>query len=141
MGTELDLDDVVAGNPLAERQLKLLRAELKLTEHKCITCGVAAAHPNAELTLRKDYMKWDSPQAQAVRALRTECDKLRAAEVWTRAQAAKYPTKPSAGNTYSAGFDVGYALAMEQAARAFDAVPNAGLSGGAAEGGHVRLKP
>lgn len=126
MGTELDLDDVVAGNPLAERELKWLRKELKLIEHKCITCGVAATHPNAELTLRADYMKWDSPQAQAVRSLRAECDKLRAAEAWTRAQSAKYPTKPSDSNTYSAGFDVGYALAMEQAARAFDVRPNAG---------------
>ena len=78
MGTELDLDDVVAGNPLAERQLKWLRAELMLIEHRCITCGVAATHPNAELTLRADYMKWDSPQAQAVRELRADRDRSKA---------------------------------------------------------------
>jgi hypothetical protein len=54
-----------------------------------------------------------------------EIERLRAAEVWTRLRAAKYPTKPSAGNTYSDGFDIGYAMAMEQAARAFDSPPNA----------------
>lgn len=63
-------------------------------------------------------------RARTERAQRAEYKRLRAAEQWVRAQAAKYPTKPSSGNTYSAGFDVGYALAREQAARAFDAVPN-----------------
>lgn len=55
-----------------------LRDALKLMEHKVITCGVAATHPDAALTMRADYMKWDSPQAEAVRALRAERDDLRA---------------------------------------------------------------
>ena len=55
-----------------------LRAELKLMEHKVITCGVAATNPDAGLTLRDDYMQWNSPQADAVRALRAERDSLRA---------------------------------------------------------------
>lgn len=55
---------------------KQLRKEVKLLEHKVITCGVAASHPDAALTLRADYMKWDSPQAQEVRKLRAERDQL-----------------------------------------------------------------
>jgi len=53
-----------------------LRAELKLMEHKVITCGVAATNPDAGLTLRDGYMQWTSPQADAVRALRAERDSL-----------------------------------------------------------------
>lgn len=84
-----------------------------------------AAH--ADLDVAKRLVKHG---ADALR----EIKRLRAAESWIRAQAAKYPTKPSAGSTYSAGFDVGYALAMEQAARTFDAAPNAKISGVSAAG-------
>lgn len=59
-------------------EIARLRAELKLMEHKVITCGVAATNPDAGLTLRDDYMQWNSPQADAVRALRAERDSLRA---------------------------------------------------------------
>jgi hypothetical protein len=75
--------------------------------------------------------------AAIIREQQAEIERLRAAESWTRAQTAKYPTKPSAGSTYSAGFDVGYALAMEQAARAFDAVPNDSFRATSAEGAKV----
>lgn len=50
----------------------------KLVEHKVITCGVAARHPDANLSRTGAYAsKWDSPQAQDVRALRDERDALR----------------------------------------------------------------
>lgn len=56
------------------------QAECKLVEHKLLTCGVAATHPDPELSSRqKDYGgKWDSPQAEDVRKLRAERDQLRA---------------------------------------------------------------
>lgn len=78
MGSELDLEDVVHGNPLAEHQLAALRNEINLLTHKVITCGVAASHPDPELSLReKDYGgKWDSPQAEKVRELRRDRDRI-----------------------------------------------------------------
>lgn len=73
-----------ASRALAEEVLRL-RAEVeslakdrKLMEMKVITCGVAATNPDANLTLRADYMQWDSPQAGYVRALRAEVAKMRA---------------------------------------------------------------
>ena len=57
-----------------------LRKALNLATHKCITCGVAASHPDPKLTTTGAYAtKWDSQQAQQVRALREERDRLRAA--------------------------------------------------------------
>lgn len=53
-------------------------AECKLMEHKVITCGVAAHHPDANLTRTGAYAeKWDSPQAEDVRKLRAERDAAR----------------------------------------------------------------
>lgn len=86
---DLDLVHCPIDNPCVRCQRRLewgaaqkenaeLRASLKLMEHKVITCGVAATHPDAALTLRADYMKWNSPQAEAVRALRADRDELRA---------------------------------------------------------------
>ena len=62
----------------AERDMLL--AVLKLAEHKLITCGVAASNPDPTLTTReKCYAeKWNSPQAEAVRALRADRDDARA---------------------------------------------------------------
>lgn len=52
----------------------------KLVEHKVITCGVAARHPDANLSRTGSYAgKWDSPQAQDVRALRADRDRLKSA--------------------------------------------------------------
>ena len=34
MKTELDLDDLAKGNPLAQRQLKALRDEIRLLMHR-----------------------------------------------------------------------------------------------------------
>ena len=46
-----------------------------LLKHKIITCGVAAHHPDPNLSKTGAYAgKWDSPQAQDVRALRDRCD-------------------------------------------------------------------
>jgi len=46
-----------------------------LLTHKIITCGVAARNPDPKLSKVGAYVgKWDSPQAQDVRALRDRCD-------------------------------------------------------------------
>jgi hypothetical protein len=46
-----------------------------LLTHKVITCGVAAHHPDPNLSKTGAYAaKWDSPQARDVRALRDRCD-------------------------------------------------------------------
>jgi hypothetical protein len=47
------------------------KQEANLNAHKVITCGVVASHPDAGLSRRGAYAgKWDSPQAEKVRALR-----------------------------------------------------------------------
>jgi len=54
-----------------------LREEVALLTHKVITCGVAASHPDANLTRTGAYAdQWDSPQAESVRALRAQLDAL-----------------------------------------------------------------
>lgn len=66
------------------------RDELRATEaawrklndtllHQVLCCGVAASHPDAALTTRGAYAgRWNSKQAEAVRALRADRDSLRA---------------------------------------------------------------
>jgi|GEM_PF-3855029 len=77
MGTELDIDDVVYGHHLAKKELESIREELKLVTHKLLTCGVAATHPDAWLSRRKSYgREWNSPQAERVRQVRAERDRL-----------------------------------------------------------------
>ncbi|QET79844.1 hypothetical protein [Aeromonas veronii] len=58
--------------------IKGLKEALARTTHQVITCGVAARHPDANLSRREsDYGgKWDSPQAESVRQLRKERDEL-----------------------------------------------------------------
>lgn len=52
-------------------------ADAKLATHKCITCGVAAE--NHETASKGIYIaEWDSPQAQAVRKVVSERDRLHA---------------------------------------------------------------
>lgn len=47
--------------------------------HQVLCCGVAASHPDATLTTRGAYAgRWNSKQAEAVRALRADRDSLRA---------------------------------------------------------------
>lgn len=55
-------------------ELKIWKKDHKLMIQKIITCGVAADHPDPNLTLRDDYMKWNSPQAERVRGLRKRAD-------------------------------------------------------------------
>jgi hypothetical protein len=58
-----------------EGEVAMLRDALHIETHKVITCGVAASHPDASLSRRMEYVgKWDSPQAQEVRALRDKAD-------------------------------------------------------------------
>ena len=60
-----------------EAEVAALRKHLDEATHKVITCGVAASHPDPTLSRRKAYGgKWDSPQAEEVRALREKYDDL-----------------------------------------------------------------
>jgi len=53
------------------------RIKSNFYKHQVLTCGVAAEHPDAELSRTGAYInKWDSPQAEAVRKLRAERDQL-----------------------------------------------------------------
>lgn len=73
-------DDLRAKLEAAENERTMWRKEATLLGFKLLTCGVAATHPDPELSSRqKDYGgKWDSPQAEDVRKLRAERDQLRA---------------------------------------------------------------
>lgn len=77
-----------------------LAKEVRLLTHKVITCGVAASHPDPNLSRRaKDYGgAWDSPQAEEVRKLRANAEHFReeyvrtydkAVELAQRAEAAE----------------------------------------------------
>lgn len=56
-----------------EFQLAALSAELNLRTHQVITCGVAASHPDANLSRTGAYAgKWNSAQAEEVRVLRDQ---------------------------------------------------------------------
>lgn len=80
----VDLADEVAALREAveelERERDEARTECALRLHQLITCGVAASHPDPTLSARpRDYGgKWDSAQAQEVRALRADRDAARA---------------------------------------------------------------
>jgi hypothetical protein len=58
-----------------------LAEENQLLTHKVITCGVAASHPDPNLSRHPKHYggKWDSPQAEAVRKVRSERDAAREA--------------------------------------------------------------
>jgi hypothetical protein len=67
-------DDLIA----AQSRAAHLESECQLATHKVITCGVAARHPDAALASTGAYAgEWDSPQAQEVRELRADRDRLR----------------------------------------------------------------
>lgn len=59
-----------------ERDLAASVERQQLLTHKVITCGVAATHPNANLTREMACYaeKWNSPQAEAVRKLRDRAE-------------------------------------------------------------------
>lgn len=60
-------------------EVERLRGEVKLLTHQIITCGVAAGHPDPNLSRTGIYAtEWDSPQANEVRALRDDRDTLKA---------------------------------------------------------------
>ncbi len=59
--------------------IKRLKAAVNELTHQVICCGVAATHPDAELTTKGAYAgKWNSAQAEEVRKLRADRDRLRA---------------------------------------------------------------
>lgn len=70
----------------AVEEIERLRSENKAWRkqandltHQVICCGVAASHPDATLTTRGAYAgKWNSAQAEQVRALRRDRDRLTA---------------------------------------------------------------
>ncbi len=59
--------------------IKRLNVAVNDLTHQVICCGVAATHPDAELTKKGAYAgKWNSAQAEEVRKLRADRDRLRA---------------------------------------------------------------
>lgn len=66
--------------PALDAEIAAWRRQCDTLTHQVITCGVAAHHPDPSLTTRGAYAgKWNSPQAEDVRKLRSERDRLRAA--------------------------------------------------------------
>ena len=62
-----------------ETQRDAFRTQATLNQHMVITCGVAASHPDPNLSRTGAYASaWNSEQANKVRALRDERDCLRA---------------------------------------------------------------
>jgi len=56
-------------------ELRAYKAECSLLTHKVITCGVAATHPDVNLTRTGAYIgEWNSPQAERVRELRQRAE-------------------------------------------------------------------
>jgi hypothetical protein len=69
--------NVTAALASAQAREEELRAEVALLTHKLITCGVAADHPNPNLTRTGAYAsEWDSQQAERVRGLRDRAERL-----------------------------------------------------------------
>jgi hypothetical protein len=63
------------------------RKQADTLTHQVICCGVAASHPDPALTTRGAYAgKWNSAQAEQVRQLRADRDKLQAELTALRAQ-------------------------------------------------------
>jgi len=61
-----------------ESERDALKKESDLRQHMVITCGVAARHPDPALTRTGAYAaEWNSQQAEDVRALRSDRDRLR----------------------------------------------------------------
>ena len=69
----------VKDNEEAQSALAAARKEITLLTRKIITCGVAASHPDVNLSRTGAYAgAWDSPQAEEVRKLREEIEQLKA---------------------------------------------------------------
>ena len=65
--------------PELEAENAAWRKQADTLTHQVICCGVAASHPDPELTKHGAYAgKWNSAQAEEVRKLRAERDQLRA---------------------------------------------------------------
>jgi hypothetical protein len=63
------------------------KSELDLRTHQILTCGVAARHPDANLSRTGVYAsKWNTQQAEDVRALRDDRDRLQAELAQVKAQ-------------------------------------------------------
>jgi DNA-directed RNA polymerase alpha subunit len=57
----------------ANAEIARWKKENDILRHQVITCGVAASHPDPNLTLTRAYAnKWSSAQAEAVRKLRAD---------------------------------------------------------------------
>jgi hypothetical protein len=70
-----------ANSRLAELETErdAFRTQATLNQHMVITCGVAASHPDPNLSRTGAYASaWNSEQANKVRALRDDRDRLRA---------------------------------------------------------------
>ena len=84
-GAELCLQHAIANIEALELEVQALRKDAEqwrkhcdTLTHQVICCGVAASHPDATLTTRGAYAgKWNSAQAEEVRKLRADRDRLR----------------------------------------------------------------
>ena len=76
--TTLTKAELRAENERLREYIGAQRKDMQLLTCKILTCGVAAEHRDPELSRRaKDYGgPWDSPQAQLVRELRDDRDRL-----------------------------------------------------------------
>ncbi len=102
-------------------------AECKLMEHKVITCGVAAHHPDANLTRTGAYAdKWDSPQAKDVRKVRSERDAAvaKCAELERELAAARLDRDALQGIIDDAESESGLSAMEESDEHEFPTLPN-----------------
>lgn len=76
-----NIEDMRAEEIRLKTALAEANAARDIYEHMVITCGVIASHPDATLGDRGAYAnEWNSKQADDVRALRRDRDKLRASD-------------------------------------------------------------
>ena len=75
--SQATVDTLRAQLEAAEAERDRWYAQSELHKHMVITCGVAATHSDPNLTLTGAYKeKWNSQQADSVRALRARAERL-----------------------------------------------------------------
>jgi hypothetical protein len=129
-----------ANNLIAELESErdAFRKQATLNQHMVITCGVAASHPDPNLSRTGAYASaWNSEQANKVRALRDDRDRLRARVAELEAQIAAASVSDSRAafetalvelvNKIDTGLDSGDLL--KDAARASSAIDAILVSG------------
>lgn len=78
--TQQEIDRLTRELTEARAEIEAFAVENDTLRHQVIACGVAASHPDVNLSRTGAYAgKWNSQQAESVRNLRAERDALRAA--------------------------------------------------------------